>query len=530
MALLLLTRKCNNRHHDVCINNIRYFTQSMSNLTPVNFNKFMDTILLNDSYNNCLSSHNNIKSKEVIDFIILASGLIEIPVQKIISVCQYLTDDLIIKKIIENQVKLNSKYKQEIISNISTRGQNGNTILFVPICASYKRFNTIKYILEELDIDSFIELIRQIKDSIPSEFEKILNDYIIKNSELIKKHDSILFLIEFLINKPVILKTILKYINLDLSPTRKLDILNIVANAQTLDTSLILLIMEGNDVVPNITTFNNLLSKVYYRSNGAYNAKTIAEIVDIFILYDFKITKEIVITMLRKGCYVNSIENHPIEIDESILEVCAELSYYPYDFNCIPPPKVMLIVCSKENNLEQITKFKEKGGKINVECLAKACGVRKNGKTIRYIINECKVKPNDECLEIYQTTNGLEALDLLMQNYSNKKEEKSNNTNKLELDENSTMSIEPKKIEINNDLDYILKAKIKKMFSYNKKTIKYSELYEMFFKYLINKKLIIGNYFVVNEELYSLTKINQCTLINIDQLDNILTYFIDISK
>jgi hypothetical protein len=92
------------------------------------------------------------------------------------------------------------------------------------------------------------------------------------------------------------------------------------------------------------------------------------------------------------------------------------------------------------------------------------------------------------------------------------------------------MSIDKKNIEINNDTEYILKNKVKIFFNYNKKTIKYLELYELMLKYLINHKLVIGNYFVINDELCNLLKINQCTLVNIDQIDNILTYFIDVNK
>lgn len=44
-------------------------------------------------------------------------------------------------------------------------------------------------------------------------------------------------------------------------------------------------------------------------------------------------------------------------------------------------------------------------------------------------------------------------------------------------------------------------------------------------KYLISKNLIIGEYFVINEDLCDLLKINVCTILHIDQLDNILSHF-----
>lgn len=531
MALTLRFTSCANRNHDICINNIKFFTQNISTLNSINFNKFIDTILANGTYNNCISSHYNKKYKVVCDFLVMASQTTVIQVQKLIILCQNQIEDEIIKKIIENQVKLNPNYKQELINCANAvRGQYGNIIMFIHCCITFKRLITFKYFVENLEINTFIEMMKQIKDNVNPEFEKIISDYLIINSETIKNYNNILNLINNIINKPVLLKLFLKHIDVEISPNDKLEILNKVVNTQILDVSLILLIMESNDVVPNLITFNNLLSKIYFRTNGAYNSKLIAEIVDIFVLYGFKITKEIIILMLRKGCYVNSIEKYPIQIDESILEICADLSYYPYEFQCIPPPSVVLKECGKENNLEMIKKLKEKGGKINVECLVKACGVKRNGKTIKYIINECNVKPNDKCLTTYQETYGLEALDLLMQNYSNKNEECKNKINNFELDENSTVTIEPKKIVFDNEIQYILKEKIKKFFSYDKKTIKYLELYEIFLKYLINKKLVIGNYFVVNDELHNLTKINQCSLINIDQINNILTCFIDIRK
>ena len=79
-------------------------------------------------------------------------------------------------------------------------------------------------------------------------------------------------------------------------------------------------------------------------------------------------------------------------------------------------------------------------------------------------------------------------------------------------------------------LQLYIQNKIKKFFNYTKKTITITELNELMFKYLINKKLIIGNYFLINNELCNLTKINQCTIVNIDQLENMLSYFIDKSS
>ena len=524
-----LAKICSGSRHDVCMNNINYFKNSMANLTKVNFDRFMDTIIQNGNYNNCLSSYSNKNYNDVIQFMILASTLVEINVQKLISAIQYTAADIDIKKLIENQMKFNPKFINEMILCKTAKSYYGSTTNFLSQCVSSKRLVTFKYILENIDVETFYELINQTKETIPAEIEKNISEFISKNEENLKNYNKILNVVDSLINKPRILKSIYTIIGPNLSSDKKIVILNKIVNSSYLDPSLILVIMEGNDIIPNDITFTNLLSKVYFRTSGAPNSSIIAEIIDIFVLYGFKITKDIIFTLLRKGCYVNSIEKHSIEVDESILEVCAELSYYPYEFKCVPPTKVMLKECSKDDNLIQIKKLKEKGGVINVDCLERACGVKKNGRTIKYIINECKVKPNDFCLVKFQETYGLEALDLLMQNYSNNKENDKKPNNKINLDNESTMSIERRNIEINSDNDYTLKNKIKKLFDYKKKTIKYVEVYELMLKYLINKNLIIGNYFIINNELHNLTKMSQCTIVNLDQIDNLLSYFIDIT-
>lgn len=524
----LLTKACDHKH-TVCSSNINYFKASMANLTVPNFEKFIDGIILNSSYNNCMSVYSNKNSELVLDFIILSSTLIVISPVKLISLAQFISSDEKLSSIIKNQQKLNSNYKIELINCKNAKTYYNGNLYFMAICLSSKKINTINFLMEDMDVNIFFEMIGTIKDSIPAECEKLFCDYINKNKELIKKHGSVTNLIDSFVNKPKILKTAYDVIASSLTPAKKIEILNKVLLSNVLDPSLILIILEGNDIIPNDTSLTNLLSKVYFRACAASNAKTVAEIIDIFVLYGFKITKNIVIILLKKGCYINSIEKYQIPIDNSILEECAELGYYPYDFMCVPSAKVMIRECKKENNLEQIKKLKEKGGILTTECLEKACSVRKNGKVIKYMICDCKVKPNDACLIMFQTTYGLEALDIVMKHYENKNEEIKKSSDKLILDNDSTMTIDKRTIEINTELDYVLKTKIKKLFDYKKKTIKYVDLYELMLKYLINHNLIIGNYFVINSELCNLLKINQCTLVNIDQLDNILSYFIDIS-
>ena len=54
-----------------------------------------------------------------------------------------------------------------------------------------------------------------------------------------------------------------------------------------------------------------------------------------------------------------------------------------------------------------------------------------------------------------------------------------------------------------------------------------NELKEIFLNYLINNNLIISHYFIINEDLSSLfDNIKTSTLLSINEIDNIISYFI----
>jgi hypothetical protein len=241
--------------------------------------------------------------------------------------------------------------------------------------------------------------------------------------------------------------------------------------------------------------------------------------------------------LLKIEEYISFVEKHGIEVDSEILAKCANQSYYPYKFDIKPTTDILIKECSKYDNLNTIKKLKEFGGVYSTECLEEACSVPKNGRVIKYLINECNVNVSEKCLEKFQEAYKMEALDAVMKKYKKQNPEShkinSNEQKVIELDKNSIMSIIPKNIKIDkNDVncEFAVKGKIQKFFELKSKNIKYFELYEATLKYLISNKLIIGNYFIINDKLSKLLKINQCTIASIDDIHNILTYFIDISN
>jgi len=524
-------KTCDNKH-TICLDQVNNLLKNIVN--PLIFNKesfvkFIDLITnINNSYNSCISTYSNKNFDQLLNFLEIGSKLVEFPINKLILMSQNIPDNKL-ESIIKLQLELDSLYILKLVGYKNAKNNYGASITFISSCYVNKKMMTFKYLISKIDLSTFIDILISIKEHIPSEFEKYFCDYINANNHKIKEYHNINNLIDSLLNKPKILKTIFGLISESFDTKIKKTLLDKIVNSNILDVELIFTILEGGNIIPDMTTLNNLLSKVYFRNCGASNCKQIAEIIDIFILYKFVITKEILILLLKHGCYVNSIEKYSIVIDDLILEECAELGYYPYEFTIIPSLKIMLKECGKESNLERIKKLKEKGGILHVSCLEKACGIRKNGKVIKYLIVECNLKPNDICLQNYQETYGMEALDIIIKNYDNTNiinhqlKDKS-----IEVDIDSTMTIERREIVIDKELDYILKTKIKKLFDVKKKIIKYRDLMELMLKYIINNKLIIGNYFVINKELSLLLKLNQCTIIHVDQLDNILSYFIDL--
>lgn len=533
-----LKAKCDGRHNQ-CSSFANYFmdfTNPKNNeLNQELFNKYLEYMNANySSYNKCVSTNNN-SYQIILSFIVHASEKYIFQTKFFSLILNNMNDDSILK-LIQNQLELDSNYIIKMINenNISANYYYGSNIVGNLIHNSTNKIKTVKYILEKLIPNEFIKFIIKNKNSINSSNEVLIGNYIKNNSEyFIQNSNKCIELINNLPYKGPIIRELFKII----SENSNLDLKNELLNKSiiNLDKSLIITIFEScknNEIIPNEKMIDLILTKAYIGNIGRIsNNNNISDIIDIFIMYGLKVTKSLIIKLLNKTCHINKIEKYNIPIDEDILYECSNHSYYPYKFNIKPPISVLIKECSKPDNLETIKKLKEYGGEYNIQCLVEACKHTKNGKVIKYLINECNVKSNDLCITTFQETYKIEALDYIIKGFdSNKNNEIKKNNTTIQLDKNSTVIIQPKEIKFDiNDksLDLKLKVKIKKFFDYKKKTIKYIEAYELLLKYLINNKLVIGNYFILNINLSSLLKLEPCTIMHIDQIHNILSYFID---
>jgi hypothetical protein len=528
--LIKIKRNCDSSHKH-CNEIIEKANKFNKFITQEYFNELF-TLFSQSRYSCCLSSSNNTKCYILKEFIIKYSDKFIISSWDMI--INFMTDDEILK-IIKNQIIIDPDFIINII-NLDININYGGKINFLNGLINHApKYKCFEYLIMLMNLEIFSKYLNKITKFHTTLIDNIIIKFITKNKDslkLLENKDIGIKIMNIFSSRSSVLINIFPFISDFMSIEQKKDILNKSIN--TYDKDLLLLILENRIIIPDINTINKLVEKSYPKPEGSTDSKQIAEIIDLLCEYNLVIDKSIILKLLDHGCYVNNLEKYNLIVDSVILAKCTNLSFYPYKFDIVPTSDILKIECSKYQNLNTIKKLKEFGAKYTCECLEEACKISKNGKVIKYLINECNVKVTNLCLENFQETYKCESLDIIMKKYKldnpSKYIENSEKKNYIEIDNNSTMTVTPKNIIIdieNNLIEYNLKNKIKKFFEYKKKTIKYDELYQLFLKYLIDNKLVIGKYFIINDKLSNLLKINHCVIMDIEQIYNILTYFID---
>ena len=530
---------CNNKHDKCCLPITKHLNDNIDDINILNedtFNKYINFINGNQAYSfdSCLSLtpiKNN--SDNILNFIIKVSKKFKISLSNIALLVNSISD-LNLLEIIKHQEVLDSDYITKLYNNNDIKYNfslnTGNFILSL-LCTRYGNKNkTFSYLIYKLNLDQVINLFKKSKQvSVNISVEEIIIKYIQINSQLLIDKKYYNELINIFISKPKIIKEIYSIICNNINIDIKKEILLIIL--KTIDLSLITLILEDSKIIPDIDLLSNLFKKTNFNPKFTnYNNSRISEMIDILIIYGLIITKELILILLENGCYINNIYKYNIQLDDDIEVKCSKVSYYPYIFTKIPCLDVLKFECSKENNIDIIKKLKERGGEFTSECLENACLIRKNGKVINYLVNECKVKVNDNCILNFETCYNVESLQLLIKKYSKDKPDTTEQqiTKKINLDEDSLIKVQNKydNFVIEYDKKFILKKKVCSFLKYKKDIITYNDLYQLFLNYLINSNLVIADYIIINVELSKLLKIDKCVIMNINQVHNILSYFI----
>lgn len=543
-----IQKSCNTKHShcmDICS---RILDRPDIKITQEYFNDFISMVKFGRGC--CFSDSNNKKSKTPKYFVLKYSELYTI--QRWDEIAHYFIDDELCK-VLENQFVLNPNLCEEFIQlTVIVNEYDGKSNIINSLFVNSSKLKSVECILNYMTPGQFSRFSNTIsKRGYSKNLENIIVKFIEKHKDtfLLKSSKEMVMKImnNFSFNSQII-KKMYKETHINFTKDEKLIFLNKCLSSDNKDEEMILYILESDNITPDFSTIVKLMEKHhrgYFNANSLFT-KQVANIINILCDYGLVITKEIVILLLEHGCYINNLEKYGIQVDRDILAVCASYNYYPYKYDIIPDKDILIKECSKADNLNTLKKLKELGGVYTSECLEEACNLNKNGRAIKFLLTECEnIKVTDKCLENYQNTYKLEALDILMKKYKSTNDDAENKlkTNSdpnnnfyvgsetcFDIDPNSIMNVNPKNIIVdktNGGQKYIVKSKIKKFFEIKSKSIEYIELYQIVLKYLISNKLIIGNYFIISEKLSELLKMNHCTILHIDQLHNIMTYFIE---
>ena len=524
LGLVKIT-KCDYSHKN-CVNIVQKGTENFDKITQQYFDEFI--LMIQQTKNcGCLIQYHNNKSYNIKSFIIKCASKFIIKDWPII-INNFSDDDLI--QILKNQILLIPNFIDIIISkeiNLGYYTPKANFINYLTV----GKLKSFEYILLSLNLEQLLIFANKYPNTTSIYTDNIIIEYFKKNKEIISKIENITIMIQIMncfIKKTQIITNIYLLISKNFTLIQKKDIFNkIIGNPEK---NLILLILENKDIIPDSITIDKLIDNLSGKNQfGDKSCTKIAEIIDLMCEYGLIITKPIIMKLLNNNYYVNNLEKHGITVDQEILGKCAEKSFYPYEFDIIPDTNILLKECRKSDNLITIKKLKELGGIYTSECLEESCKLSRNGKVIKYLLSECDVEVNAKCLEAYEETYRTESLKILIEKYKSANKPKQILQKSVEIDKNSTIVVSLGEIKsFDNSIEYELKNKIRKFFNYKKKTIMYQELHQIVLKYLIDNKLVIGTYFVINDKLSELLKISNCSILHIDQLDNILTYFVTI--
>jgi hypothetical protein len=155
-------------------------------------------------------------------------------------------------------------------------------------------------------------------------------------------------------------------------------------------------------VDPTREAFNSMFQLTgYYNSSGfAIDANKIAEIVDLLVEAGYQPDYDDVLTALKCHCFINGIERFNIEFTSDFIVECTKQGFYPYpNINVKPTIECLRIECKRVNNLANIKKLVKQGLKPDIECLRNACDSNSNVPTVRYLLEEHKIKPDIECIK-----------------------------------------------------------------------------------------------------------------------------------
>lgn len=153
-------------------------------------------------------------------------------------------------------------------------------------------------------------------------------------------------------------------------------------------------------ILPTRECYNGLFVNISYYSS-ATTKTTIASLIDLLIVYGYKLDYDDVLFALNKQCHINDIKRFNIDFKPEFMERCVELNYYPYVsiLDLKPSMKCLHMACERTNNIANVKKLINAGLKPDTECLRRACNNKTNKPIVQYLVEHHKLVPDLKCLK-----------------------------------------------------------------------------------------------------------------------------------
>lgn len=130
--------------------------------------------------------------------------------------------------------------------------------------------------------------------------------------------------------------------------------------------------------IPDYTTRKNVVTN-----------NTNKTMINMLKSYGYVITYDDVILATEKKIVIDDFESLGIKLDVKFLELCTELSFYPYKTTELKPNQVCLEKeCKKSGNISAIKKLITQGVEPTQKCIQHACAFKNNLQTISYLVSK----------------------------------------------------------------------------------------------------------------------------------------------
>lgn len=166
-------------------------------------------------------------------------------------------------------------------------------------------------------------------------------------------------------------------------------------------------------IIPDKECFNILVKETYPKDE-----KIVASIIDMLINSGYTLTLDDVTKALKNGYYVNNIHRFNFTFDDKFSEICYKTNYFPYkDIELKPTMECLRAECRKARNIKRLKELVGKGLNPDLECLRDACKIPGNFTNINYLVTECNIKPDIECIKNVAKSLRNPSLELLFTEY-----------------------------------------------------------------------------------------------------------------